>query len=401
MAKKVEDKTAADKTEIGFQYQHYHSVLELLKMDIDDTLSVEEKDDLVISNSSGLRLIQLKHTLQKKKDNSSKNLTSKDYSLWHTIHNWIKLIQDEEDGRKDEKAQLQFIESSIFELSTNKSANNSNTFIVNLKRLKEGTIAIGKFNQALQKLMKNELDEEKTTPITSRYIEEFISFKHQETLLKKINLSLNQDNLIDRIKDYITVNLGFITNAEDVFFEIEGRIRTLNYLTIKNGKKIIYTKRDFSKKILGPVTQKIRSSKFHVITPTYTPNKAVQNTNFGKQLSDITIDLEDIIEGEYIMQLCLANIKKWEERDNIIFASDREAFFKDALKKWKSIHGINHRNTYSELHNSLNCYDECMLQTLILCNVPMQQEISNGAFINLSDELQIGWKKDWKTLYGK
>ncbi|CAM3917229.1 CD-NTase associated protein 4-like DNA endonuclease domain-containing protein [Flavobacterium branchiophilum] len=397
MAVKFQDRTAADKKEIGFHYQHYFALFSLLKLDSNEYLSIEEKDDVVIFNEKGIRLIQLKHTLQNKKDGESKNLSSKDYSLWHTIDNWIQLISDEDDGRSESKKQIEFINTSIFSLVTNKSKSNDNLFLENLIKYKDGEIKIDEFKINIEKLTEKK-GKSKSDSVSDNYINKFLGFEHCELLLKRIEISLNVDDLINQIKNYIKVNLA-VKNYEDAFYEIEGRLRVLNYLTIKNHEKILYSKVDFSKKILTPVLEKIRSTKFHVIKEKYKPYLKLEEEIFAKQLLDINISLEDIRELSYSMQICLVNLKRWEERDNLIFSEDREAFFKSAIKTWKHLHGKNHRKQDFELNNSLDCHSDCMMQNLYLCSIRMDDDISNGAYIHLSDILKIGWVKEWEEAY--
>lgn len=399
MAIKFQDRTAADKKEIGFHYQHYYALLSLLKMDSNESLSIEEKDDVVIFNEKGIRLIQLKHTLQNKKDGDSKNLSSKDYSLWHTIDNWIKLISDKDDGRSERNKQIEFINTSVFSLITNKSKSNENLFLENLKEFKVGKLKFDEFKTNIKKLTEKK-DKSKEDSVSSNYINNFLGFEHCELLTKKIEIGLNVDDLINQIKNYIKVNLA-VKNFDDVFYEIEGRLRVLNYLTIKNHEKISYSKIDFSKRILTPVLEKIRNTKFHVIKEKYKPYLKLEDEIFAKQLLDINVELEDIIELSYSMQICLVNLKKWEEKDNIIFSDDRIDFFKSALKNWKHIHSKSHRGQNTEINNSLDCFSDCMRENLYLCSIRMDDDISNGAFIHLSDVLELGWIKEWDSKYGR
>jgi len=408
MAIKFQDKTAADKKEIGFHYQHYYALLQLLKLDPNESLSVEEKDDIVITTSQGLRLLQLKHTLQVKKDGSSKNLTTKDYSLWHTIDNWIKLITDENDGRAETLDQIKFINTTKFSLVTNKSNGDDNEFLVNLEKIVNGEIDIEVFKNNIRKLIKPKKvvkgkkakEESDDDTISNKYINDFLEFEHIESLIKNIDVTLNEDNLINKIKEYLKVNLA-VDNFEDAYFEIEGRLRTLNYLSIKDNKKIIYSKIDFSKNILAPVLEKVRNSKFYITKEVYVENPKIEDTNFAKQLLDLKVRPEDIIDVYYYMQICLSNLKKWEERDNIIQPEDREKYFKNAIRRWKHYHDVRHRQPYADENNSLDCYSDCMLETLKLCSVEMDEDVSNGTFIYLSDDLKIGWLKNWESKYGK
>lgn len=407
MSRKFQDQTAADKKEIGFHYQHYYALLQLLKLDPNESLSVEEKDDIVITSSNELKLLQLKHTLQTKTDGSAKNLSSKDYSLWHTIDNWMKLICDPEDGREDDLSQTAFIASTYFGLVTNKSKSDENVFLTNLDALREGTIDIGQFKENLRILIqpkkiskkKKGDDESPEEPVLNKSVSDFLEFKHLEQFLGRINVTLNEDDLIGQIQEYLKINLA-VDNYEDAYFEIEGRLRTINYLTIKDNEKVVYSKEDFSKKILQPVLDKVRNSKFYKTTHERVLNPKLEDKIFAKQLLDLNVNLEDVIEYNHYMQICLANLKKWEERDNIILPEERELYFQQAVKRWKHRHQIRHRQVNSEENNSLDCYDDCMLEVLKLSSVEMEQDISNGTFIYLSDELRIGWLKEWKDKYG-
>lgn len=291
MSRKFQDQTAADKKEIGFHYQHYYALLQLLKLDPDESLSVEEKDDIVITSSNGLKLLQLKHTLQTKIDGSAKNLTSKDYSLWHTIDNWLKLICDPEDGREDDPVQITFIASTYFGLVTNKSKSDDNVFLNNLEEIRLGNIDIEQFKENLRSLTqpkknsknKDDGDESTEEPILNQSVLDFLEFKHLEQLLPRIDITLNEDNLICQIKEYLKINLA-VENYEDAYFEIEGRLRTINYLTIKDNEKVVYSKADFSKKILQPVLDKVRNSKFYKTREAYVENPKLEDKIFAKQL---------------------------------------------------------------------------------------------------------------------
>ena len=54
--------TRADDKILGFEYQFYYFLLKVLKIDSDETVGFEVKDDVHIEDNKTLSLIQLKHT---------------------------------------------------------------------------------------------------------------------------------------------------------------------------------------------------------------------------------------------------------------------------------------------------------------------------------------------------
>lgn len=103
------DATSAEDKSIGFDYQYYYFLNELLTLRTGMTVGLEVMDDVhtELDNDTQV-LVQLKHTVQTAADGNPKNLTTMDADLWKSLSNWAKVIADPEAGRSDLSAQLAF-----------------------------------------------------------------------------------------------------------------------------------------------------------------------------------------------------------------------------------------------------------------------------------------------------
>src|SRR5690606_29203297 len=122
--KSIQEKTSADSKSIGFDYQYYYFLNELLQIKEGQTVGYEVKDDVHIEMRDGMEtLIQLKHSIS-----STGTLSEKDEDLWKTISNWIDIITDSTLGRSASVSQIEFIKKTNFLLVTNKSNSSRNEF---------------------------------------------------------------------------------------------------------------------------------------------------------------------------------------------------------------------------------------------------------------------------------
>ena len=49
-----------------------------------------------------------------------------------------------------------------------------------------------------------------------------------------------------------------------------------------------------------------------------------------------------------------------------------------------------------DIMNALNCYYDVMKEKLSILSTELGVSLSNGEFIKLANEQQIGWKFNWK-----
>lgn len=118
------DATSAEDKSIGFDYQYYYFLNELLNLRTGMTVGLEVMDDVHTELDNDRQvLVQLKHTVQTKASGDPKNLTTMDSDLWKSLSNWSKVIVDPVAEREGTSAQLAFIERTHFLLASNKSDN--------------------------------------------------------------------------------------------------------------------------------------------------------------------------------------------------------------------------------------------------------------------------------------
>ena len=92
-------------------------------------------------------------------------------------------------------------------------------------------------------------------------------------------------------------------------------------------------------------------------------------------------------------------LNDWYEEGKITF-TQRDNFHKDAILTWKRIHQSCHRETKGDIRqdntNALSCYYDVMREKLSFHSTEIGLQLSNGEFIKLANEQQIGWKYNWK-----
>ncbi len=201
-----EEITSADKTSVGFDYQYYYFLYTLLELKRGQSIGYEVKDDVHIELDSGKYvLMQIKHSVQKKADNSIINLTERDKDLWKTIYNWINVINDENSGRKDSKSRLEFLRNTEFILVSNKAESKSNDFVNNIKKYQANEISLDDIKKYLIDLERETKESDEKKNITKIYVQKLLSQSDDWLALffKNIKFDLEQDDLVEKIKDKI------------------------------------------------------------------------------------------------------------------------------------------------------------------------------------------------------
>lgn len=401
MGKTRFDITSASDTSIGFDYQFYYFMYLVLGLRHNEKIGIEIKDDIHVELQDGnLILIQTKHTIQTKKDSTTINLTERDKDLWKTISNWVKIISENNDSNS-------FIQKTKFQLVSNKSIF-KNPFIINVQKLTNNDISIKEFKEYL-----DSLTSDSTEIVINGYINTLKSLSNDLLLkfIKNIDFKLNEDNIIDRIKERIIERYIEPKRVDDVFNNLFSELKTEEYLSIKDGTKCVLTFDDFVLKFrkcfkIG-MSNTLPLRTFEVAIPS-----KIENQNFILQLIDIgdigSNDKDEMIGFTIEMLQLINNIKKWEE-DGDIVNYEIENFNRQSVLAWKNSFREKFRQIKAKLNNgekvdeseikykAVECLDEMRKQILKIDETFLSIELSNGQFYYLTNNQQIGWHYDWES----
>ncbi len=421
MSKSQYDKTSAEPIFTGFDYQYYYFLYEILNLaEKNEEIGLEKKDDVHIQIGKKLILVQLKHTTQIYKNGKTINLTTRDKDLWHTIHNWLSFIKDKEcGGGKTITEQKKYIKNTTFQLVTNKSYSDDNTFLVNFSLFKKEEIQIEVFKKYLQELFEKTEDKKIKT-----YIKELINFnkKTLKLFLEKIEVETNFDDLIERIKERLKYKKSIEQrDIEGVFSSLDSSLRAKNFKDVKDGQKITITSEAFYKEFtrcfnIGrspnlPI-RKIEYYKF--------PEIPVEQV-FIKQLIDIG-DVKPENESDiknltnYKLEL-MNNMQGWINEHDLV-KEDIDDFRKESMIEWDNSFravkieseeinedtDISKEKKNKELKKlARKCVSEVRKVDLKIGareKSPLSRSQSNGQFYYLSDENpKIGWIYNWQEKY--
>jgi hypothetical protein len=424
------EETSADDKSIGFEYQYYFFLFLILNLSEGQTIGLEVKDDIHIESSNKRNtLIQLKHSVQTNADGKIINLRERDIDLWKTIHNWISVIKDSNDGRNEHDKQIEFINSTDFVLVSNKAENTRNKFLVNVSDLKQGKIDVASFKTYLKELYDNtkELqdsgDKEKETKDSESKIKIYIKELElqEETLLeeflKKIIFELSQDDLINKIKERIKkVKMIPENRVDDVFSKLDSKLRQQIYNDIKEKKKILLSCDDFYEEYKNCFSIG-RVNRLPIRRIAYDLPQRLEDQRFIKQLLDIeavdVADFESIAALTYHKLLMSNNLHKWIQESDLS-SEEEKAFHEQSKLKWKNIFDSAHRKSKKAVNiptlsqdeieevikdNAFECLCQVRKIDLRIDETIFDTDMSNGEFYLLSDIPEIGWHLYWEGKY--
>ncbi|MCU4927738.1 hypothetical protein OB999_03075 [Bacillus cereus] len=410
--KSFQEKTTADNKSIGFDYQYYYFLYLLLNLKEGEQIGIEVKDDVHIDLKNGHQiLLQLKHSILTKADGTTANLTELDSDLWKTLYNWTQIVNDKTQRRGTFTKQSDFINMTHFILVSNKSSNQSNTFLKKLSEFKTNTITIKELKGYLEELL------EKVKDSTIQEYLGYITKQNMEWLslfFKKVDFELDEDDLIKKIKGRIREKLVKENRIDDVFESLDSNIRANNYINIKNREKIIITFDDFRRKA-EVYFEKARDSRLPIRKKLSTFSGDPFEQTFIKQLLDIEIleedNLEELLTLISYKLFTYTNLEKWEQEGDIT-SLQREQFDKNCILQWKNVFNRTHQpikrrckkdnGTIDEdtlIDYAQKCYFEILDKTLAFEQTTFDTEFSNGQFYLLSDAPRIGWKLGWEENY--
>lgn len=388
------DKTAADDKSIGFDYQYYYFLHRVLKLGKRQSVGLEVKDDVhtELENDQQI-LIQLKHTTQRKRGGTLINLTTFDSDLWKTLSNWSKVIRDKDSGRITGKSHLTFVSKTEFMLVTNKSQTNTCRFIDVLESKKDSRKQL--------ELLKSQTKDSKIKD----YIQDvlYLSDPVLNAFLAKIHLEHNVEHVINLCKESIAENHVPEGRVDQLFRDLDSQIRQDDFISIKNGEKIIISFSDFSRKSrrffdLARNTD-LKISEYHESLP-----NNLMDQLFIRQLTDIgdlsKDDVEYISNYTRYMLTVKTNLLQWQSGGELTF-EEVAKFNGEAKLRWQNRFRAIHRkkNKKNGIDLALKVLDEMRMEKLMLGSQNMGTEFSNGEYYYLSDIPEIGWLSNWEAKY--
>jgi hypothetical protein len=385
------DQTSAADKSIGFEYQYYYFLYRLLKMCRKESVGLEVHDDVHTDLACNRQiLIQLKHTTQKKASGAPKNLTTYDSDIWKSLSNWSKVITDKIAGRVTEKSHLEFVEKTDFMLLTNKSEAKDCRILDLLDDLTNGRPKLV--------LLKAGTDDE----IKQGYIQNVLNLNDHVLVafLRNIHLSLEIDDVVGLCRDALIEKQLPEKRIEQIFSDLDSKIRQDNFIAIRNGEKIVISFEEFNRRYRRFFD--IARSADLIIERYHDPLPAtLESQTFIRQLLDIgdiqNDNLNDMAEFTSYMLMVKKNLLNWEIKGELT-VSEVEKFHDDAKLRWKNKFRATYRNPGNTDQNSLalDVLDEMRKEKLCMDTQEMGTQFSNGNYYLLSDIPEIGWHKKWE-----
>lgn len=396
------DITSAEDKSIGFDYQYYYFLNELLNLKSGQVVGLEVLDDVHIELADGTYLlVQLKHTIQTNAQGAPINLTSSDGDLWKSISNWCKVIVDPAEARADVASQLDFLEKTSFRLTSNKSENDANMFLSSIAAFWDGskvhadlvkdiiTIKSGSKDKAIQGYIDDVLG---LDPAVSKKFFEQLSF------------ALGRDEIIDLCKTSIAEKQIDASRIDDVFHAVDSEVRSSAYYTVKARGKVLISFEEFNLKYRRYFDKARNQGLVIREFPPALPRNLLDQT-FIKQL----LDIEDIVEDDvdYLTKFTTRrlhfcnNLEKWIQ-DGDITQSDIDDLEQEAEALWESQFLATYPGrhaTADEAASARTIVKELRQKKLPLASVDLPITMSNGGFYDLSDRPVIGWLHNWKDRY--
>ncbi|MDD3476298.1 MAG: dsDNA nuclease domain-containing protein [Sulfurimonas sp.] len=383
--------TRADDKILGFEYQFYYYLLEMLKLNADEKVGFEVKDDVHIEDNKTLSLIQLKHTRQTNQYGNPKNLTTSDIDLWKTLSNWVDVINLEVDKSN-------FITNTNFVFITNKAESEKHLFLNALKDLKDNQDIVSFRNKISDYI--NSLEADNTN---KDYIENLITLENLllKTFVLKIEFIFDLNDIIGVVKQEIQFGRSIkIGRVSKVFHELTGLYKEKFFEIVKDKKDFEITRDKFYTDTLM-IFQNAKSERLPFVTNIEKKNnESILNHTFAKQLLDIGFDKEKVFDADYYKLAIETNLNTFLQ-DGEISENDKNLLDTNSITSWdEEFQDIYLEDTNRNDLNAKKLYLNVLKKDLDLAGQKIEwKEATKGQFIKMSDISKIGWKYTWKEEY--
>ncbi|GAA3565809.1 hypothetical protein GCM10022265_14770 [Marinobacter xestospongiae] len=371
-------------------------------MKSDESVGLEVLDDVHAELATKRKIfIQLKHTTQTNADGTPKSMTQLDVDMWKTFSNWCKVIADKESGRGNVSEQLGFVKDTDFVLSSNKIDNLKNSVLNDIRAIQKGDKKYSTFKNGMSDLKSKTKDGK-----IKAYIDTVLALDADvaNIFFKNIYFDLGCDEIIEKCKTAIKEHHIDDSKIDDVFSDIDSRLRQENFSLTKNKEKITFSFDDFRKKYRIYFDQarngRLRIIRFNGVLP-----ENLADQIFIQQLIDINDlepeDTEHIAMYTRCLLYMVNNFDRWE-KDGDISRGQIDDFKREAMARWQIEFDSVYRRRLNEdeiLEKALGIFDAIRKEKLELDGQLLPTEMNNGCYYHLSNIPKIGWHKYWESKY--
>ncbi len=391
------EQVAADKSQLGFDYQDLVCLEYLIDMKQGESVGLEVLDDVHHERiHGGKALIQVKHSVDE-----TEAVTNRDLDLWKTLYNWSKALE----CISDDDIQLIFFTNKKKTIRKGLVEQLDQTTI-NLTDIEE-TISSIKADIDKKESAKDEGAAENPVKKYVDYVDSLTS-EQKDRLFSKIVFIFSLTDIFERLRRKIEYFSIDNSKSLDVVYQLIGVYRKKKYELIKGGNKLNIDFDTFRKEFQFDRVIKLSQDR-KVDFSSYHGFKNINNINpkdgvFAKQLEDINIDGDDIVE--YAMEYAATSmfIQKMISEGEFSTTED-EAVNEELYSSWRTLHKRNYNgkdisNEQDHMTLARNCLYNLEDTNLVVSNSILAQPMVIGKGMELSDLRWIGWRRDWKKVYG-
>lgn len=396
MTKSIFEETAADKSQIGFEYQDLVCLEYLIQLTPGECVGLEVIDDVSHERIDGKKsLIQVKHTVSDKS-----TISNQDSDLWKTLYIWAKSL--EELGGSD----IEFI------FYTNKKKTKRKGFVNLLsKDIKDIGLIEDEISEIKKKIdiKENEKKSDQSVNPIKKYVDYIYEMPSQDrdVLLSNIKIVEDDKEIYERLRKSVEY---FSIRSDDSLYVVDtlvGVFKRRKYEIVKSNNKVLIEydafRKDyqFDRIILMTQDRKIDFGRYYSFKDVNSidPKSGV----FAQQLHDIDIQENEILEyaieyantSMFIHKMIVSGELSDIENRNI----DEEV-----KSGWSNVFRKNYRSKNKldeESHKEMarNCLYETTGLTIEVSNSKLVRPMVEGKGMELSDRCLIGWRNDWLVKY--
>lgn len=393
------DKTNAADKSIGFDYQYYYFLLQVLNLKIGQSVGFEVKDDVHTELDQSRNIFyQLKHTTQVAADGQPVALTKLDKDMWKTFYNWAMVITDKVAGREKFTKQLEFTHQSEFHIVANKRHSASNTIFEAISNLQAHSISADEAKRVLEAAEQSTADEN-----IKHYIKKVLSLDLAvlESFLLSIKFELDVDDITGLVRQAVQEFHIEKAKVPDVLVAIDSNLREEIFQRVKKGEAVIISFEYFHTKFRKHFND-ARSTKLTVKSFSPSMPDDLFTQAFIKRLMEVkylNVDDVEIAADLTIKKLQLAmHLDHWDKTGEIT-SKDIYALHDDVKTLWQGKFRADFIDCeFKDIEKiGRGILKEMLGATFPLCGDVLSIQHSNGEIYHLSDIGRIGWHKDWES----